>query len=144
MIQNENNIVRPNKVSIAVKLLWITIVVGIIRSIIELPNTLEVLIEQGFYFGLAIGFVIFTAFISLAIISFFIYMIGKGKNWARIIFLVLFIIGIPFSILPLVQSLMANPISGIIAIGQTILQIVALVLLFQKSSSDWFKLMKTK
>lgn len=144
MIQNENNIARPNKVSIAVKLLWITIVVGIIRSIIELPNTLEVLIEQGFYFGLAIGFVIFTAFISLAIISFFIYMIGKGKNWARIIFLVLFIIGIPFSILPLVQSLMANPISGIIAIGQTILQIVALVLLFQKSSSDWFKLMKTK
>jgi len=129
---------RPDKVSTAVTLLWITIAVGVIRSIMEFSNSLETATASGF----GPGFVIFITFFTLAFLAFFIFMIGNGKNWARITFLVLFIIGIPFSILPATQSLIANPISGILGISQTILQIIALVFLFQKPSSDWFKSMK--
>ena len=126
---------RPDKVSTALTLLWITIAVGVVRSFMEFSNTLESVSAQGF----GLGFVIFTTFFTLAILAFFIFMIGKGKNWARITFLVLFIIGIPFAVLPLFQSLLTNPFSGILGIGQTILQIVAIVFLFQKPASDWFK-----
>jgi len=90
------------------------------------------------------GFVMFITFFVLGIMWFFIYMIGKGRNWARITFLVLFIIGIPFAILPLLQSLAANPISGLLGIGQTVIQVIALVFLFQKPSSAWFKEMKAQ
>ena len=129
---------RPDKVSTAVTLLWVTIAIGIVGSIMEFPSSLEVATAQGF----GLGFIIFTTFFTLAILAFFIFMIGKGKNWARITFLVLFIIGIPFAVFPLFQSLLTSPISGILGIGQTILQIIALVLLFQKPSSDWFKSVK--
>ena len=86
---------------------------------------------------------LFIMFFVLGITWLFIFiMIGKGRNWARITFLVLFIIGIPFSVLPLMQSLAANPISGLLGIVQTIIQIVAIVFLFQKPSSEWFRKMK--
>ena len=88
------------------------------------------------------AFVMFIAFFGLVIMWLFIFMIGKGRNWARITFLVLFIVGTPLSVLPLMQSLGANPISGLLGIVQTIIQIVALVFLFQKPSSDWFREMK--
>ncbi|MXW81585.1 MAG: hypothetical protein F4Z57_21880 [Gemmatimonadetes bacterium] len=88
------------------------------------------------------AFVMFIAFFVLGIMWFFILMIGKGRNWARITFLVLFIIGTPFSVLPLMQSLAANPISGLLGIVQIIIQIVAIVFLFQKPSSDWFREIK--
>ena len=129
---------RPDKVSAALTLLWITITVGVIRSVMEFSNSLEVANAQGF----GSGFVIFIIFFTLVFLAFFIFKIGKGKNWARITFLVLSITGIPFAVLPLFKSLLTNPISGILGIGQTILEIIALVFLFQKQSSDWFKSMK--
>jgi FtsH-binding integral membrane protein len=88
------------------------------------------------------GFVVFITFFALGIMWFFIFMIGKGRNWARITFLVLFVTGIPLSVLPLMQSVAANPISGLLGIVLTIFQMVALVFLFQKQSSDWFREMK--
>jgi membrane-bound ClpP family serine protease len=88
------------------------------------------------------AFVMFITFFTLGILWLFIYMIGRGRNWARIAFLVLFIIGIPLSVLPLLQSLSASPISGLLGIAQTAIQVVALVFLFQKPSSDWFRDMK--
>lgn len=131
---------RPNKVSIAITLLWITIAIGVIRSIMEFSNLLEVAIARGF----GPKFVIFTTFFALAIVAFLIFMIGMGKNWARITFLVLFIVGIPFTVLPLSKSLLTNLFSGVLGIGQIILQIIALIFLFQKPSSDWFKSMKKR
>ena len=129
---------RPDKVSTAVTLLWVTIAIGIVGSIMEFPSSLEVATAQGF----GLGFIIFTTFFTLAILAFFIFMIGKGKNWARITFLVFFIIGIPLAGRSLFQSLLRNPVSGILGIVEIILEIIALVFLFQKPSSDWFKSIK--
>jgi len=133
MDQNQNS--RPANVGTAVKLLYITLGIGVVRSIMEASTTAKVASP---------GFVMFITFFVLGIMWFFIYMIGKGRNWARITFLVLFIIGIPFAILPLLQSLAANPISGLLGIGQTVIQVIALVFLFQKPSSAWFKEMKAQ
>jgi hypothetical protein len=45
-------------------------------------------------------------------------------------------------VLPLLKSLAASPFSGLLGIAQTVIQIVALIFLFQKRSSDWFREMK--
>jgi hypothetical protein len=90
----------------------------------------------------SIGFMIFVSISVLGILWFFIHKIWKGRDWARITFLVLYIIGIPFAVFTLLQPLMDRPFYGVLGIGQAVLQLVALVFLFQKSSSEWFKQMK--
>ena len=124
---------RPDKIRKAVTLLYVTVGVGVLRSIMEAARLSQ---------GLSVAFAMFIMFAVLGIMWFFIHMIGKGRNWARITVLVFFIIGIPFSVVPLLQSLAANPISGVLGIGQVAIQAVALVILFQKPSSDWFREMK--
>jgi hypothetical protein len=126
---------RPSKVSTAVTLLWIAFAAGLIRGILEVSNTLQVASSS----DLGIGLAIFVMIFSLLISAFFVFMIGKGKNWARIVYLVLFVIAIPITGISQITSFLINPLSGILGIGQIVLQIIALVFLFQKQSSDWFK-----
>lgn len=124
---------RPDKVGLAVILLYVTLGIGLLRSLIEAPQQ-----------EASLGLIIFGTLIGLGIMGFFIFMIGNGKNWARITMLVLFIVGIPFVVLPLLQSLAVNPVSGLLGIAQTVVQAVALGFLFLKPSSDWFRQIKTK
>jgi len=131
----QNQTTRPPRVGTAVILLYITLGIGVLRSIMGASMYTEVASP---------AFVTLITFFVLGVMGFFIFMIGKGRNWARITFLVFFIISIPFAALPLMQSVGANPISGRIGIIQIIIHIVALVFLFQKLSSDWFRDMKPK
>jgi len=52
--------------------------------------------------------------------------------------LVLFILGVPMSILLMIQSLTHNPRSGVLGL----IQVVALLFLFQGESSAWFETIK--
>lgn len=142
--QNQAQRSRPAKVSMAVKLLYVTLGIGVLRFIID-PSSLSQIaqlsqIEQ-MDLEVFVGIIVLLSFI---LIWFFIYMIGKGRNWARITFLVSFIIGTPFTVSILLQSLVAKPISGLLDIGPSVLQGIALVFLFQKPSSEWFRKMRAK
>ncbi len=131
----QNQTTRPPRVGTAVKLLYITLGIGVLRSVMDASMYTEMASP---------AFVMLISFFVLGVMGFFVFMIGKGRNWARITFLVFFIISIPFAAFPLMQSVGANPISGRIGIIIIIIQIVALVFLFQKLSSDWFREMKPK
>jgi Ankyrin repeats (3 copies) len=83
----------------------------------------------------------------------FYFMIGKGKNWARITLLALVILETLDSVLSVVASLALSPAFGRSRLNlanlltstyalQTVLRIVALTLLFGGTSSDWFKAVK--
>jgi len=133
---DQNQKIRPANVGTAVKLLYITLGIRVVWIIMAASRTAQMASPDYVMF--------IPRFFGLGIMWFFIYMIGKGRNWARITFLMLFIIGILFYILPLLQSLAVNPISGSLGIGQTVIQIIALVFLFQKPSSIWFKVMKAQ
>ena len=74
----------------------------------------------------------------LGIMLWLVYMIAKGRNWARITFLVLFLVGLPWSIPALLSSFSAYPFSAILGISQILLQVVALVLLFGAEARHWF------
>jgi len=132
-MSNINHLAQPSKVASAVKLLYVTLGIGIIRSIIESSRYAE---------ASSVGFVLFITFGSFGIMWLLIYMTGKGRNWARITFLVLFLLGVPLSILPMIQSLTYDPISGVLGLAQVVMQIVAIVFLFQGESSAWFKTIK--
>ncbi|HLC90545.1 MAG TPA: hypothetical protein VJI15_02150 [Candidatus Nanoarchaeia archaeon] len=129
---------KPDSVSTALTLLWISLAVGVLNSIINFSNSVDLTKASGF----GSGFVIFVTLFTLVFMAFFIYLIGEGKNWARITFLVLYIIGIPFSVLPAIMLILTNPISAMFTVGIGILELIALIFLFQKTSSDWFHSMK--
>lgn len=122
---------KPDKVFIAVIMLWLTLGVGVIISILKI-STLEIDKASGLSFALSIYFFLVMAFL--------IWKIGQGKDWARSTYLFLFIFEFMFIMLNFLDLTSAIRIFiCILGIGQIILQIIALVFLYQKQSSEWFE-----
>jgi cytochrome bd-type quinol oxidase subunit 1 len=84
------------------------------------------------FVGLTVGIGMLVLMIVL------IYFISKRRNWARITYTVLFAIGIPFTLFGLARSLSAAQLTGVVGLIQFGMQVAALVLLYQRQSSDWF------
>lgn len=110
----------PRGARIAVMLLYICIGIGVIRGILESMGIFETLIVLG-------------------AMSLLTYLIGKGHNWARILYGILFAIGTPLSITPLIQSIKANLLSGLLGTGQVCIQICALIILFRNPVAYWYR-----
>jgi lipid-A-disaccharide synthase-like uncharacterized protein len=128
---NDIGIQKPKKLSLAINLFIVSIVLGIINSIIS-----EMTTEIKNYTS-AIGLT--TTIFTLALVVFFVYQMSAGKKWARTTFLVLSILGalfLPFTIFALLK---ANPIVGIISIISTILQIIAFIMIYNKECKEWFR-----
>lgn len=121
----------PKKVKQAEYLVYFTLVIGLIKSALyEILTSQKMLTEPK---ALIIGI------ITIIIIAFFGFEIGKGKNWARITFLVLFIIAIiacPFS---LINEFKSSPIIGIVYIIEMLIQLYIVIILFTGESKEWFK-----
>jgi|GEM_PF-1322058 FtsH-binding integral membrane protein len=139
--QDKENRTPPIEVSNAIKLFYLVLFLGIFSTISGISN-LDKIIAQ--YPTFSPTFYYLIILFSYAFLFFFIYKIRKGRNWARITFFILFVLGLPFSIFTLPNSFTISLINGVLTIIGIILQIIALVFLFQKPSSDWFKSMKIK
>jgi len=133
---------RPASVGTAVKLLYAALGLSIISSLIDRSWIPEKIAgarwPEWVLFG-AIGLIVF------GLVFLLIYMIGGGKNWARIIYLVLYILmilSLPLSIKRFLQSVSNGPALGILNLVQVVIQGIALWLVFQRDSSAWFKTMK--
>lgn len=136
---------RPKKVSTALKLLYLAFILVIISSILNISISIPSMLQMGVggtYFEFIIGVTIFIYVLSLGFFAFLIYKIRKGRNWAKITFLVLFAISILLSISSVIQSLTTNTLPEILSIIEILLETTAIVLLFQKKSSEWFNSMK--
>jgi uncharacterized membrane protein len=79
-----------------------------------------------------------TKLLIYAVSVFLIYQISKGKNWARWLFLMIFAIAFPLSVLPTLDAISHNPIHALMGLIQLGLYIVAMLYLFHRSSTEWF------
>ena len=131
---------RPSQVSIAVKLLWYSLGLGIVNTLTD-PQSLD-LVSQG-----STAFTITIMAFTLVIMALLIWNISAGRNWARIIFLVVFLLGglgylfaamndpTDPSFNPFARSMLA----GLISLLQLAFQLVALRFIFTKPGASWFK-----
>lgn len=82
---------------------------------------------------------ILAFFVTFGLTAWLTAMIIRRKNWARITFLVLYLI----SLLPFARSLGRSfpitPISGILGLVQVAFQGYAMILLFRQEAADWFR-----
>jgi hypothetical protein len=137
----------PLKVAIAIKLIYIQVVISIVYSLF-LPFWGGDEYRAGApELGLdAAGFHMYMLCASVVgglVVCFFAHNIGKGRNWARIILGGLTIAGIFLAVLTIggifLVGFNGQGIKVMLAIGNTILSLTIVVFLFQKPSSDWFK-----
>jgi|SRR3989344_2704205 len=128
---------RPDKVSNAITLLWISLAIDVIDFILDFSSPLGIANTS----GLDTFMLIFPFLLACLLLAYFIGETGQGRNWTRILLLVLFILGIPFEIYTYL-ILEVGAFSIFLGIIDMTILIVAFVFLFQKQSSDWFKSMK--
>jgi hypothetical protein len=70
--------------------------------------------------------------------------IGLGMKWARIVLLVLFLLGLVVYPLTFVSVMKVSMLVAVLSLLQTILQIIALYYLFSRASTQWFNRVQEK
>jgi hypothetical protein len=122
---------RPAKVAIAVGLLWLTLLLQaaaltFLWRLFRLFST-EMYVVAG----------VVTAI--WALVAFFVAMIERGRNWARITYLVVFLLGLPFSAFSIATNYEQAPLLALSGIVQALLQLAAMVMLFAPPAGAWFR-----
>jgi hypothetical protein len=121
---------KPSSIVAAMNILYATLFLGVINwAVGQWGTTVHPVSLTG-------GVVILL--VTLALVFGLIKMIGQGKKWARVVLLVLFVLGLlvfPWTLGPLFKS---NLLLGVLSVFQALLEIVALVYLFSPASTQWF------
>jgi hypothetical protein len=121
---------KPKAVTLAMALLWASLALGLAKfamsysSLAAAPNLKVTLAVLG---------------ATLAVYILLIVMMSKGKNWARIAFLVLFLIGLVPSLPTLLADFARSPVIGGLGLGDVVLQAWALILVFTDPGKTWFR-----
>lgn len=118
---------RPKGVQAAVVMLWASLGIGILNSLFVVTHPTP----SGAHL---------MQFVIVGIMAVLFAMIGGGRNWARITLLVLYLPGLVLWILTIPRLLRVDgPLSLLFMLAQSFLQTVALILLFQREASEWFR-----
>lgn len=124
---------KPQSLTIAVNLLWASLAVGVLKvaTTFIIPGLRNPNVSPGF----ALTILLFV----LGVFVLLVWKISIGRNWARITFLILTILGAYPSLRFLSHEFAMSPMYGAASLVQIGLQLCAIVLLFVKPASDWFR-----
>lgn len=120
---------KPRSVAVAMYLLWASLAISLVSfaanysNLTAAPNLPHPLVV------LAIEFVVYV---------FLVLMMYSGRNWARITFLLLFLIEI---VLPVLWGVSTGKLPGIdaMSLAKAALQASALILVFTSPGKTWFQ-----
>lgn len=121
---------KPQTVTVAVYLLWASIAIGLVKIPLDLP-ALTAMPSQGLIWSVVV--------LVLAFFCFLIVKISAGRNWARITYLVFFLIGLIPALPTLMSEFTRAPVIGILSVVQFIMQGYAVFLLFTNPGKTWFQ-----
>ena len=126
---------RPKVITTAIRILTLSIAIGLLMSLVRVA-------QQVSGAPLILAILIVSAF--FGVFLFLVSRIWAGRNWARIVFLILVLIGLPFAIPNYIAELRKNVLSGSVSMLIVILQLLGTYLLFTKNSNTWFRARKQK
>lgn len=124
----------PDSISWASKLLYATALLGLI-------NPMLVQFFYGIDEFIGTGTLFVLLFVTIAIAS-LAYYVNLGKKWPRIVFLVLFVIGLPMTPESVMAAFSVHAVVGLNTTLQSAFQLVSLILLFNSSSNNWYANLK--
>jgi hypothetical protein len=131
---------RPQSVTIAANLLWASLPVGGLRAAMLFTNPAinPAPIDPTTIPGGELTYMLYTLS-SFGIVAFLIWKISVRRNWARITLLIIVILGAFPWLLSLSRGFAKAPIYNAASLVQAGLQFCAMVLLFIKPGSHWFR-----
>ncbi len=120
---------KPIGVQLAVTILWACFGIGLLSNFLAVPHPTP--LPPGTHL---------MEFVILGFEALIIAAIGRGRNWARILFLLFTLRGFVAVILMMHVLLRLNGLLPVlIVLAENMLQAVALLLLYQRDSSEWFR-----
>jgi hypothetical protein len=122
--------VKPSQVVLAVRLLWGMLALGLMNSAVQWPKLVEATPAE---------MIVAIQLVTFAIVGWLTIKISSGRNWARITYLVLFLIGLPGFFLQMPAVLAYSMLAAVLSFVQLAAQGLALVLVFRKPGSDWYR-----
>jgi hypothetical protein len=129
-MDNQSASRKPRCVGIATNLLWASLFIGLVKSPMD-----EAFMSTTASLG--------AKFVSLAIVfgvvGFLVWKISARRNWARITFLVITVIGLVPWVPFLLNELSRSPVLGGLSVAIVGLQAWAIFLLFSPSGNRWFR-----
>ena len=120
---------KPPEVRRAILLLWAGFAVTGLRVAADWSLSAQVFED---FFAASVFAITFVA------LAFFIWKISQGKNWARLTLLVLYLIGLPFSLYSLPGDFGRSLLVGLCSTAQIALQGAGLLLISRGAAKDWF------
>jgi hypothetical protein len=130
---------KPATVRRGIACLWISVALNLVLVLLEIA---------GLTSSTELAVAVATTAFSVAILSLIAVKANAGRNWARWLFAVIFVLGmLAFGIsiiLAPAQFAALAVTEQISAIAQFAVQTAALVLLFLPASSDWFRSMRRR
>lgn len=139
---------RPASVANAIKLIWANVALNLVGALLTftmLDDLIDTALEQAGAGATidrdtaritVIGGVIFSLVIGVGLAALFAYFIGKGANWARIVYTVLIVLGLIGTLV----NLGGQPaLLLVLSVVQLVLSIAILVFLYRPDSNAYFK-----
>lgn len=133
---------RPKSVTLGINTLYISLIISVVLSII---NIVRVSVDTKYldtspqpvplHYGSMIAIVVVGAIIGWA----FIFLMSKGKNWARIIYFIIFVLGLLSWTINFEVTLAQGIFALIAAIVHSCLSALGFIYLLTPSSNRWFK-----
>lgn len=120
---------RPAKVVLAVKVLYLFVALGVIRTALMVIRHLDVRSPS---FDIVTNLLIYAASLYL------IHQLSQGKNWARWSLVAILFFSLFLLLLPTFDSFTLNPVNTLLVFVQYTLYVVALVFLFHRETHGWF------
>jgi hypothetical protein len=129
---------RPASVSRAMQLLWAAVAISFVSGILNAYLTETPNVPKSMY----VGFLLFGWVVGFLIVWWILSSIGKGKNWARIVQLVLFLFGIFGMLMVFAMPQKVSAVIWVLYAIQMGLNLWGMVLLFSAPANAWFREMK--
>jgi hypothetical protein len=124
---------RPTVVTRAVWLLYLALLIGFIRAVVTVVRFARGLGGPELFVAISFGVIFFGLYL------FLVTKISVGRNWARIVYLILVLVGLPFAIPSYIGELKMSLLAGSIDFMILILQLAGTALLFTSNSNRWFR-----
>ena len=134
---------KPQAIRLAVLLLWISVGLAVAVTAWRMPAYLQ-MIRSGVMAPVYLFVQLTWVAVSCGLVILVAFMVAAGRDWARWIYVLLYVLGTfitagPLAFIPnLIQYLQTAPISAASMLLQPVLQTVALVAMFVRPSREWF------
>ena len=126
----DQKLVKPATISLAVLLMYAVVAVGFLRTGMTVGRHLDVRTPYMYLGSKALVYVLSV---------FLIYKISKGYNWARWTLMAILAVSIPLGVLPTLDSIEHSPLHAQLGFAQLGAFVFAAFLLLLPPSSKWLK-----